>query len=109
MRLLREIQVAGLKVVVRELTVAEIRAWLDGKVDETPDLVDSFLSEEIALSDLPVMSDLTREAIDGLTPSEIDDVIAACREVNARFFAMRARLAEVGQRILTRQVSEPAN
>lgn len=107
MRLLREIQVGGVKVIVRELTVSEIRAWLEGVSDEALDLVDSSLFEEVSLGDLPLMTDLKKEVIDSLTPSEIDEVITVCREVNARFFAMRARLAEVGQRILNRQASEP--
>ena len=109
MRVLHEDEIAGRKVVIRELTVGEIRAWLEIKGAETPDLIDSFLSEEMALSDIVQMCDLTITDLDGFTPTEIEQVIVKCKEVNARFFAMRGRLAEVGQKILANsQASAPA-
>ena len=53
MRVLHEDEIAGRKVVIRELTVGEIRAWLEIKEAETPHLIDSFLSEEMSLSEIP--------------------------------------------------------
>lgn len=108
MRVIHEHMLGDRKFTVRELTVGEIRVWLEGKSAEAPDLVDAFLFDEASLSDVAVLTDLTIGDMDGLAPSEIDQVIAKCKEANARFFAMRARLAEAGQKILARsQVSEP--
>lgn len=108
MRVEREIEVGNRKVVIVELTVAEIRAWLESKSADSPDLVDSLLFEEASLTDVVAMTDLKAADIDGFTPSALDQVIAVCKEVNARFFAMRARLAEIGKRILARdKVSDP--
>ncbi len=102
MRLIREITVAGTKVLVKELTVGEIRAWLASKT-EVGDLVDSALFEELALSDLLAMTDLTPEALEAMAPSEIAEVLAVAREVNGRFFAMRERVVALGREILAAQ------
>ncbi|MBK7899751.1 MAG: hypothetical protein KA603_02340 [Azonexus sp.] len=102
MRRLKEFEIDGRKVVVKELTVGEIRAWLASKTD-AGDLVDGALFEEIALSDLVFLSDLPADVIDGMTPSDIDRVIAEAREVNARFFAMRERVVTLGREILAAQ------
>lgn len=102
MRIIREYPLGARKVMVKELTVGEIRAWLAGKV-ELGDLVDTMLFEELALSDLEVLTDLTAEDIEQLAPSEIEALQPALREVNARFFAMREKVAMMGRQILAQQ------
>lgn len=103
-RLTKDEHVAALnrRVVAVELDVSEIRAHLrksaeafsggDGDFDVTAVM----LFEGVSFADLTAMSDVTDEELGRLAPSEIKVIIAACREVNADFFAMRARLLNVG-------------
>lgn len=104
MRIIREHPLDGRKAMVKELTVGEIRAWLAGKV-ELGDLVDTMLFEELALSDIEQLTDLTAEEIDQLAPSEIDALLPVLKEVNARFFAMREKVAMMGRQLLAQPKS----
>lgn len=104
MRVIREIDLDGKAVQVREMTVGDIRAWLASKAT-LGDVVDSMLFEEVALSDLTFLTDLTADGIDALTPGDIEKVLAVAKEVNAAFFAMRGRTAALGQRILAEQTA----
>jgi len=90
------VDVAGRQVVVREMTVAEIRAWLDAVSQGDINLVDAALFEEFSIADIPRMTDLTMADIDAMTPSQVRLVQERCKEVNGDFFGMRARTAEVG-------------
>ena len=51
MRVIREIEVAGLKVQVKELTVGEIRAWMKDASAAGGDLVDAALGQFVLRSD----------------------------------------------------------
>jgi len=98
MRVIREIEVGGEKVLIKELTLAELRVWLAEAAGRlTVDLVDEvFADQDILVSDIPFFSDLNTEALKGLAPSEIEPLVTAIREVNARFFVIwRRRLAAV--------------
>lgn len=98
MRVIREIEVGGEKVLVKELTLAELRAWLAEAASRlTLDLVDEvFADQDVLVSDIPFFSDLSVEALKGLAPSEIEPLVTMIREVNARFFVTwRRRLAAV--------------
>ena len=93
----KTIEVAGVTVIVRELTVAEIRSALkmeesDGKTSANTDAVDMFLFEDISLPDICRMTDLTLEKMAEYKPSELRQAAEACREVNADFFALRGRV-----------------
>jgi hypothetical protein len=93
----KTIKVAGITVTIRELTVAEIRAALkmeetEGYGSDDTDAVDMFLLEDISLPDIRHMTDLTVEQMTGMKPSEIRIAADVCREVNADFFSLRARV-----------------
>lgn len=92
-----QIDVLNRRVVARELDVSEIRAHL-ARLDapEEIDAVGIMLFDGIAFDDLTAMSDVTSKELDRLAPSEIRRIIDACREVNADFFGMRARLQKGG-------------
>ncbi|MCP1724100.1 hypothetical protein [Pseudomonas citronellolis] len=92
----------GLRVEVRELTVGEIRQLLKTMADGGGDLVDDMLLEEIGLAELQLMTNLEPEQLDDLAPSQLRQVYEACREVNKDFFDLRARVEQVGQRILAK-------
>ena len=76
-------------VVCRELTVAEIRALFECA---PADQVDAFLLPGISLTELAAMTDLSLEDMAVLPPSQLEKVLADCREVNPNFFGMQARL-----------------
>jgi len=96
MRVIREIEVGGEKVLVKEMTLAELRAWLAEAASRlTVDLVDEvFADQDILVSDIPLFSDLKADSLKDLAPSEIEPLVSAIREVNSRFFVIwRRRLA----------------
>lgn len=101
MRRTREVKVGEVTATVKELTVAEIRAWLKDleAADETeePDLIGLALFEEVSLDDLRKMVSITAEEADNLAPSELRQLIEVAKELNADFFALRGRLLTVGQ------------
>ncbi|WP_375738075.1 hypothetical protein [Pseudomonas boanensis] len=89
----REIRIGERRVTVRELTVAEVRQWLNdaaGKV--SVDTVDAMLFEEISLPDLARMTSLDVESMGDWQPSQLREVIAAAKDLNKDFFAMRERI-----------------
>ncbi len=112
MRRTREVKVGEATATVKELTVAEIRAWLKdmenpnqaGLVDDT---VGAVLFDELAFSELARMVDgVTMEDMADLAPSEIRALIEVAKEVNADFFSMRDRVVEAGRQVL--EAAQPA-
>lgn len=101
MRVIREIEVGGRKVQVKELTVGEIRAWLKDSGMVSGDLVDAALFEEFSLPDLLRMTDLTTDVVAGMSPSDLRQVFAVAEEVNADFFGMRSRALALGRAALS--------
>jgi hypothetical protein len=124
-RLLNEMEIAGTRFHVKELTIEEIRLWLLrmeravsssplrrptlltrllvrlGVIDPLPaaaqDVVALTLFDDLTLLDVASLTTLTPEQIEKLTPSEVREVWQACREVNSDFFLMRRRLELIGQ------------
>ena len=98
MRVIREIKVGERTVLVRELTVDELRAWMSDQ-QGVADLVDTLFEDmDLSLADFPAFSDLSAAEVGGLAPSQLEHVAALIREVNQRFFGIwQRRLAEVRQ------------
>lgn len=103
-------------VTVRELTVGELRAWLadaEGQLlkdaDGTPDIVALWLLDECTLGDLMRMSSATREQLDDMADSELRALVAACKELNPGFFALRGRLMAIGERAMAMPPPPPAS
>jgi hypothetical protein len=94
---------------VKELTVAEIRAWLsevkpEGTESPSFDLVTDLLSfDGIGMDELYQFTDLTKEQIEQLPLSEMQKVAVVIKEVNSVFFnqyvpalnKLRERLASI--------------
>lgn len=99
-RVEQTVPACGRDVRVRELTVAEIRQWLAElsapKAEAEVDVVDQLLFEDVTVSEIGRMTDLSAEELAGATPSELDAIRARCREVNRHFFVLRDRLQTVG-------------
>ncbi|RAU40163.1 hypothetical protein [Pseudomonas sp. RIT411] len=89
----RVLNLDGREIIVRELTVAGVRQML--MPDATDDVVGAALFEEVRLVDLQRMTSLSTEDVESLRPSQLRQVLDACREMNRDFFAMLARLASI--------------
>ena len=102
MRRTKEVELDGRTVTIRELTVAEVRLWLkdlDQLREGAIDLVTEGIMADASISDVARMTDLSPEDLDNLTPSQIEEVIAVCRELNPHFFRLRDRLLEAARAI----------
>ena len=100
---------APLAVTVRELTVAEIRAWLaDVQQAQGADLVDVLLLKDTTLQDLMRMSSLSMDQINQLTPSQLRAVLDTAREINADFFVLRGGIVEIGTQMLSPGLNGPS-
>lgn len=103
MALKKKIPLGDIQVEVRELTVGEIRQLLKLMAEESDtDIVEYALLDEIGLRELQMMTDLEKEFVDDLAPSQLRQVYEACRDMNPDFFALRGRLEERGRAILAR-------
>lgn len=104
-------QINGRSIGLRELTVGEVRDWLQSlavpDAGAEIDLADVLLfqDEGIRLSDFTRLTDLSLDDLQRLTPAELADVLAKCREVNPRFFLVLGRVLALGQMSLQRQQS----
>jgi hypothetical protein len=100
----RELEFGDKKITVRELTVAEVRAWLS----EPPaieqqefDVLTGLMSfDEIGVNDIYRFTDLKPGDVEGLTPSALKKIAAVVKELNSVFFCeYLQRLKEVQKRI----------
>jgi len=101
MRAERKVTLDGREVTVRELTVGEVRQWLQEltSAGERPiDLIAEELFAECSLEDLARMSELSVGEMDGIAPSELRKVVEAAKALNPDFFALRGRLVALGRR-----------
>lgn len=91
----RELMLGDKPVIVREMTVMQVRQWLADmqQLGDQRDLIGEALLGECALSDLQRMTTLTAAAIDALRPSQLREVLAVCKELNPDFFGLMRRLA----------------
>lgn len=89
----RPIEIGGQHVIVREMTVAQVRQLMDTVTADT--LGDSLLGGALRLHDLAAMSSLTAAQIDEMRPSELEELAKVCREANRHFFEMLERLGRV--------------
>lgn len=96
----KAVAIGGRDFRVRELTCAEIRAWLmpaPKPADAAEqDLVGLLLFEDVTFDDIRLMSNATAADLDAMRPSEVRELAAAAKEINADFFGMRRRLLAFG-------------
>ena len=92
----REIVVNGQPIVCRELTVLQVRDWLKDAGQES-DPFEAMLFTDCTLGDVKRMTSLTDDAINALRPSQVEEVIGVCKELNPHFFGLLGRLTMVAQ------------
>jgi uncharacterized membrane protein (UPF0136 family) len=96
--LTRIVEIAGLTITARELTVLEVRKWLRELRSQKPfDVIDTFLFAEqgITVSDLIRMTNASKRTIESLPPSLLLELALAIKEMNPFFFRLRQRLESI--------------
>lgn len=96
-----KINVKGISVTIKELTVAEVRHLMMDIIDKENSVKDSdklefvldqYLFAEAGISDILRMTDLTIDVVRDFTQSEFRIVIERCKVLNPDFFGMRKRV-----------------
>jgi|JI10StandDraft_1071094.scaffolds.fasta_scaffold316692_2 hypothetical protein len=100
----RELEFGDKKITVRELTVAEVRAWLSEPQDienrEFDALTGLMSFDEIGVNDIYRFTDMKPADVEELTPSALKKIAAVVKELNSVFFCeYLQRLKEVQKRI----------
>ena len=97
----RQIELGGLTITVKELTVMEIRRGIDEQInplqgDEPMDaLLELTPIGNMTLGDILRMTDLGHQQLEALKPSELLAVAEVCEQVNVPFFKL-AKLIKQG-------------
>lgn len=79
MRKIKTIKIDEREITIKELRVKDIKQIFDGESGQT------------LMDHLPLVTDLSKEDIDDLAPSELSTVWNAVKEVNADFLALMAK------------------
>lgn len=107
MALTQPVPAGSLTVVVRELTVREVRDWAmkaeQGLVEVDPIAV--LALEDASLQDVAFMSDKTVSELEVLAPSDLAEVVGVCRKLNPHFFRIRGAMA--GAALVMREQARP--
>lgn len=92
MRITREVKLSDeLSITVKELTVAEVRAWLNEPTEKAEDrdfdlLTDLMNFDGIGMDELHRFTDLKKGQVEDLPPSAIAKVAAVIKDLNGVFF-----------------------
>lgn len=87
------IEIGAVELTVKELSVSEIRAMLvSAETDDEIDPVGDFLFQDIRLRDLMEFTTLTKDQLDRMLPSQIEEAIQECKAMNRHFFDLGERL-----------------
>ncbi len=107
MAAVRSVEMGARTVIVRELTVGEVRDWLTAveSGEAEVDAAGEFVFEDCSLQDLARMCDATVGDFNAHAPSEIEPVKEAARELNPHFFRTRAAVAAAQASIVRRILS----
>ena len=84
--LTKTITLNGVEITIREVTVAEIRAWLKGLETEETDPMDVMLNKDVHMAAVRLVTGLTKEQMDDMLPSERRLLASKASEVNGDFF-----------------------
>ena len=92
----RQVQIGERTITVRELTFAEVRDWMTSvDAGETVDALHTLAFEDCGLDDIARMIDVPARDLEDCTPSELEELVAACKKLNPHFFRGRAMLSGV--------------
>lgn len=105
------VQLGQRTVIVRELTVREVRDWIIS-LETGAAIVDAggeFVWDDCSLQDLARMTDCPLEVFDDYTPSEIEPVRKIARDLNPHFFRTRAAVAAAQSAMIRRLLPEQSS
>jgi hypothetical protein len=95
-----EITVGDNVVVVRELSVSEVRDWVaEAEAGAKLDALRSLVFDDCSLDDLARMCDFTADQMEQFGPSELDPLREKCKALNPHFFKVREALVGVSRAI----------
>jgi hypothetical protein len=86
------VKIGEKEVVCRELTVAGARQLIEAS--SAGELVADALFVDVRLGDLEVMTNLKKEEIEDMLPSDLSAVVDGCKKANPDFFGLLARLSK---------------
>lgn len=107
------VQLGNRTVIVREMTVREVRDWLVSieTGTATVDPASEFVWDDCSLQDLARMTDCTTADFDEFAPTDLEPIRKIACELNPHFFRTRAAVAAAQsamiRRLLPDQSSEP--
>lgn len=95
------VDLGDIKVEVRELTVGEVRGLYNQTLPEEAvnDMVAAWLLP-MSMHELAAMTSLTVADMDNLLPSQVEEVIEVCKQVNRHFFTMGDRMNKAADRAM---------
>ena len=93
----KTIDVGGVAVHIRELTVGDIGEWMQTRLNPNLDTVQDPLPAllpvgDMRLADILHMTDLTLDKAKPMTGSQLETLLERCREVNQSFFDLASIL-----------------
>jgi hypothetical protein len=98
-----KVAVASKEVTVNELTVAQVRELInEASAGGETDVVNATLIDGVDFNQLLKMTDLTAAELDAMTPSQIQQVADAAREVNRHFFTLWGRIMAIASQTLSK-------
>lgn len=103
MSLTDTVQVGSRTVTVRELRVAEVRAWFDRAASGRPvDPMRRLVLPDCSLDDLAMMTDCPAEVLEEEgTESELSALRDVCKRLNGFFFRTRAAMDAIAREMDT--------
>lgn len=101
MAISRLVVVGSLAVIVHELTVSDVRDWIRRQeISGLRDPIHALVFEDFGIDDLAEMSDATAAQLEAFAPSDLADLVKACKEINPHFFRLRAAISNTARAML---------
>jgi len=95
-----EVLVGERTVIVRELTVAEVRSWVaEIEAGAIADPLRALVLDDCTLDDLARMTDISADEMEQHTVGELLSVRDKARALNPHFFKVREALVSVSRQI----------
>lgn len=94
-----QIEINGRIVTVREMSVAEVRAWaieIDAGT-RALDALDELMHPDCSLADIKLMTDASDADIDACTAADLDRLVEEARKWNPHFFRVRGALTQASR------------
>ena len=98
------IEVAGISLTVKRLTVSEVADWVDQQLtiakatDTGADLVPLLMPVgDMSLADLIFMTESTFDDLKDLTANDLEQLLEQCKKVNQAFFTVVQRMQLANQ------------